>query len=212
VVISKIQDFSKKITWLGHDGFRINTQKSIYFDPFQIKGGPEADLILVSHEHYDHCSPEDIAKIQSVHTLLITTENSADKLSGHVRIMRPGESFIMDNIKIETIPAYNTEKSFHPKSNNGLGFIVECEGISVYHAGDTDFIPEMRDLQVDIALIPVSGTYVMDAEQAVKATLAINPKLAIPMHYGAIVGSPQDAIKFKDGLAGKINVLVFEKE
>lgn len=211
-MISEIQDFAKKIAWLGHDGFRIDTQKTIYFDPFQIKGGPEADLILISHEHHDHCSPEDISKIQSAHTVIITEENSANKLSGDVRIMNPGESFTIDDINIETIPAYNTEKSFHPKTNNWLGFIVECEGTRVYHAGDTDFIPEMRDLQVDIALIPVSGTYVMDAEQAIKATLAINPKLAVPMHYGALVGGPQDAIKFKDGLEGKIDVLVLEKE
>jgi L-ascorbate metabolism protein UlaG (beta-lactamase superfamily) len=117
----------------------------------------------------------------------------------------------VDDITVEAVPSYNTDKAFHPKTNNWLGFIVDVEGVRVYHAGDTDVIPEMKDFTADIAFIPVSGTYVMTAEQAVKAALAINPELAIPMHYGAIVGDEQDAAHFKKALEGKIQVLILEK-
>jgi L-ascorbate metabolism protein UlaG (beta-lactamase superfamily) len=207
-----IQDFSKKITWLGHDGFRIDSKKIIYLDPYGISGGPKADLILISHDHFDHCSPEDVAKIQGSKTVIVTEKDSAKKLSGDVRIVKPGESLNVDDFKIQAVPSYNTDKDFHPKANDWLGFIVEIEGITVYHAGDSDFIPEMNDLKVDIALLPVSGTYVMTADQAVKAALAINPKLAIPMHYGAIVGDEQDALSFKKALEGKVEVLILQKE
>jgi L-ascorbate metabolism protein UlaG (beta-lactamase superfamily) len=112
---------------------------------------------------------------------------------------------------VEAVPSYNVDKDFHPKKNGWLGFILDLEGVRLYHAGDTDFIPEMKDFQVDIAMIPVSGTYVMTAEQALKATLAMNPKLAIPMHYGAIVGNEDDAQKFKRGLEGKVEVQILKK-
>jgi L-ascorbate metabolism protein UlaG (beta-lactamase superfamily) len=207
-----IQDFSKKINWLGHDGFRIDTEKTVYFDPFQIAGGPRADLILISHDHFDHCSPEDVEKIQDSQTVIVTEKDSAKKLSGDVRVLKPGDSLRVDDINIQAVPSYNTDKDFHPKANNWLGFIVEIEGITVYHAGDADFIPEMKDMEVDIALLPVSGTYVMTSSQAVKAAQAIHPKLAIPMHYGAIVGDEQDAFNFKKALEGEIEVLILKKQ
>jgi L-ascorbate metabolism protein UlaG (beta-lactamase superfamily) len=207
-----IQDFSKKINWLGHDGFRIDTEKTVYFDPFQIAGGPRADLIVISHDHFDHCSPEDVEKIQDSQTVIVTEKDSAKKLSGDVRVLKPGDSLRVDDINIQAVPSYNTDKDFHPKANNWLGFIVEIEGITVYHAGDADFIPEMKDMEVDIALLPVSGTYVMTSSQAVKAAQAIHPKLAIPMHYGAIVGDEQDAFNFKKALEGEIEVLILKKQ
>ena len=207
-----INEFSRKIKWLGHDGFRIDAGKTIYLDPYQIAGGPTADLILISHEHFDHCSVEDVAKIQDSNTVIVTEKDSAKKLTGDVRVLKPGDSLTVDDVNIQTVPSYNTDKDFHPQANNWLGFIVETEGVKVYHAGDSDFIPEMKDLEVDIALLPVSGTYVMRADQAVEAALAINPKLAIPMHYGAIVGDEQDALDFKKALEGKVDVLILKKE
>lgn len=207
-----VEKFAKKITWLGHDGFRIDAGKTIYFDPYQIKKGPEADLIFISHEHFDHCSPEDVAKIQGKETVIVTEKNSAKKLSGDIRVMKPGESLTVDDVKIRAVPSYNTNKDFHPKGNSWLGFVVEIDGVRVYHAGDADFIPEMKDLEVDVALIPVSGTYVMTSAEAVQAAQAINPKLAIPMHYGAIVGDEKDALNFKKALEGKIKVVVLQKE
>ncbi|MFH1630463.1 MAG: MBL fold metallo-hydrolase [Pseudomonadota bacterium] len=206
-----IRSFADKITWLGHDGFRIDAGKTVYIDPYQIEGGPVADVILISHDHFDHCSPEDVQKIQGPDTVVVTEKDSAKKLTGDVRVVKPGDTVDLGDVKIEAVPSYNTDKDFHPKKNGWLGFVVETEGVKVYHAGDADFIPEMKNLEVDIALLPVSGTYVMTADQAVKAALAINPKLAIPMHYGAIVGDVQDALNFEKALEGKVDVLVLEK-
>jgi len=206
-----IKEMAQKMVWLGHDCFRIDAEKTIYFDPYEISPGPKADLILISHEHFDHCSPEDVSKIQGPGTVIITDKTSAEKLTGDVRIVAPGESMSLEGIKIEVVPSYNRDKDFHPKQKAWLGFIVEVEGVRIYHAGDTDFIPEMNDLKVDIALLPVSGTYVMTAEQAVEAAMAIQPKLAIPMHYGAIVGDEKDALAFEESLKGKINVRILPK-
>ena len=205
------KSFAENIHWLGHAGFRIDGDKVIYFDPYQIESGPQADLIFISHDHFDHCSPEDVAKIQGPGTIIITEKDSAGKLTGDVRVIKPGETLVLDGVKILGVPSYNTDKDFHPRRNRWLGFLVEMSGISIYHSGDTDFIPEMKELNVDIALLPVSGTYVMTADQAVKAALAIGPELAIPMHYGTIVGGNQDAVTFKSALDGKVPVLILEK-
>jgi L-ascorbate metabolism protein UlaG (beta-lactamase superfamily) len=200
-----------KIKWLGHDSFRIEAEKVIYIDPFQIKTGPKADIILITHEHYDHCSPEDVEKIRAEDTIIVTEKNSAQKLSGNIKIMKPGDTATVAGIKIETVPAYNLNKKFHPKANGWLGFIIEIDGQRIYHAGDADFIPEMSEIQADIAMLPVSGTYVMTAEEAVTAALALRPGTAIPMHYGSIIGSEEDARRFEKELAGRVSVKVLAK-
>lgn len=186
-----------QITWLGHDSFRITDDKIIYIDPWQITGGPPADLILVTHDHYDHLSVEDIKQIRQEGTVIVTTPAAAKKLSGPVRMVKPGDNLSVRGIDVEVVPAYNTNKKFHTKEYGGVGFIVTVDGERIYHAGDTDVIPEMKGLQVDIALLPVSGTYVMTAEEAVKAVEMIQPKQVIPMHFGSIVGSEADAERFK---------------
>ena len=206
-----IQKMADKIVWLGHDAFRVDASKILYFDPYQISGGPKGDLILISHDHFDHCSPEDVAKIQGSKTVVLTDKGSAKKLTGDVRVISPGESLMVGDMKVEAVPSYNMDKDFHPKRNAWLGFIVEIDGVRIYHAGDTDHIPEMKDFKVDIALLPVSGTYVMTADQAVKAALSIHPKLAIPMHYGAIVGDEKDALRFQKALEGQIPVRILTK-
>ncbi len=207
-----IETLLNKIHWLGHDGFRIEASKVICLDPYQIKSTVPADIILVSHDHFDHCSPDDIQKILKKDTVIITDKASAGKLTGDVRVVQPGDRLTVQGVEIEIVPAYNTNKQFHPKSDGKLGFIITLDGARVYHAGDTDFIPEMKKIKADIALLPVSGTYVMTADEAVEAALAINPKFAIPMHYGAIVGSESDAKQFADKLKGKIEVKILPQE
>ena len=204
-----VSDVVKNITWLGHDGFLIKGDgKAIVIDPFQVRQCEPADIILITHEHYDHCSPEDIQKIQKASTVILTEADSAKKLSGDVRVVQPGDKLTVSGIPIEAVPAYNTNKSFHPKENGWLGFVLTVDGVRIYHGGDTDLIPEMDSLEADIALLPVSGTYVMTAEEAVQAVKAIKPKLVIPMHYGAIVGSVDDARRFSDALAGICEVVL----
>lgn len=206
-----VKEYAKKINWLGHDGFLVGGSKTVYIDPFKIVKGKSADLILVTHEHYDHCSPDDIGKIIKQNSVIITEKDSAKKLRGDVRIMKPGDSLTVEGVKISAVPAYNLNKQFHPGSKGWLGFIVEMDGVRIYHSGDTDFIPEMKSITADIALLPVSGTYVMDAEEAVQAALTIKPKIAVPMHYGAIVGDASDAARFKQALQGKVDVLILNK-
>ena len=207
-----IETLLEKIHWLGHDGFRIDAAAVIYIDPYQIKSDVPADIILVSHDHFDHCSPDDIKKIQKKNTVIITEKTSAGKLSGDIRIVQPGDTVTALDIAVEIVPAYNTNKQFHPKAAGMLGFILTVEGVRIYHAGDADFIPEMKNIKADIALLPVSGTYVMTADEAAQAALAINPKIAIPMHYGAIVGAASDAKTFADKLQGKVEVKILKQE
>lgn len=213
------------ITRVNHASFKIKTNdnKIIYTDPYNIPTSDKADLILISHEHYDHCSPQDIQKIIKPETVIVTVADCQSKLSSvaskikDIKLVVPYKSLEVNGIKIETVPAYNTNKfrspgmPFHPKENEWVGFIFTVDGKRIYHAGDTDFIPEMKSLQnIDVALLPISGTYVMTPEEAGQAAIAIKPKIAIPMHYAAIIGSDTDAIKFKE-LAKGINVIILPK-
>jgi len=207
-----VDTVAARIHWLGHDTFRIDGPVTIYFDPYKIGGGPPADLILISHEHYDHCSPEDLARIQGPETSIVTVKACCQKITGEIKVVVPGDSLNVKGIPIQVVPAYNIGKKFHPKVNRWLGFIVEIDGVKIYHAGDTDLIPEMQEIEADIALLPVSGTYVMTAEEAVEAALAIKPALAIPMHYGTLVGELADAERFSRLLEGKIPVKILKKE
>ena len=203
----------KGIHWLGHDTFKIAGEKVIYTDPFKIKKKDTADIILITHEHRDHCSPEDVKKIQGADTVIVATADCAGKLSGNIKVVKPGDKINVEGIEIEAVPSYNTNKQFHTKDKGWVGYIFTVQGQRIYIAGDTDHIPEMKTFKdIDIAFIPVSGTYVMTADEAVKAALDIKPKIAIPMHYGSIVGSKDDAKKFADGLKGKIEVVVMQEE
>ncbi len=228
----------EKIKWLGHDSMMVDSVGSqfpvIYFDPYQIETKDKsdttedkedgskikADIILITHEHYDHCSPEDVKKIMGNDTVIVTEKDSAKKLKkelgktveGKIEVVAPGENITLKGVNIVAVPSYNINKQFHPKKNNWLGFVVDIGGVKVYHAGDTDFIPEMFDIGCDIAFLPVSGTYVMTAQEAVEAAIAIKTQIAIPMHYGSLVGSDGDAQDFSKALEGKIDVKILMRE
>jgi L-ascorbate metabolism protein UlaG (beta-lactamase superfamily) len=202
----------KNIHWLGHDTFKVVGEKVIYTDPFKIKKNDTADIVLITHEHFDHCSPEDVKKIQGPNTVIVATSDCAQKLSGKIKVVKPGDKINVEGIEIEAVPAYNTNKQFHTKDKGWVGYIFTVQGQRIYIAGDTDYIPEMKNFKVDIALLPVSGTYVMTADEAVKAALDIKPKVAIPMHYGSIVGSEKDAKKFADSLREKIEVVILKEQ
>lgn len=207
----KVQKILNSIKWYGHASVMIKREKVIYFDPFELPAGAEkADIILITHEHYDHFSPEDIKKIQKENTIVVSTPDVIAKVKGEKREIFPGKEIEIDGIKIRAVPAYNVDKRFHPKEKKWVGYILEIEGVTLYHAGDTDFIPEMKNLgKIDIAFLPVGGTYTMNAKEAAEAANVISPAVAIPMHWGSIVGSESDAEVFRKEC--KVNVKILPK-
>jgi len=201
----------KNIKWLGHASFKIIGEKIIYIDPWKLKKRDKADIILITHYHYDHFSPADISKIQTDQTVIVLPEGDEGKLKGNIKKIKSGDYLNIDGVTIEAVPAYNINKSYHPKEKGWVGYIIKIRGFSIYHAGDTDFIPEMKKIKVDIAFLPIGGTYTMNAEEAAKACAAFNPEIAIPMHYGDIVGSGEDAKKFKEMSPVKVEILKKEE-
>ena len=212
-----------KISWLGHDSFVIKNGKTVFVDPFKLRSNPgKADILLISHEHFDHLSLDDIKKVSNENTTIITIPAVKKELAGlklkDVRAARPGDKVTVGDVTIELVPAYNLNKFrepgkvVHPKEDGKAGFIIGMKGLRIYHAGDTDAIPEMKGLKPDIAMLPVSGTYVMTPEEAAQATKMVEPKLVIPMHYGAIVGSEQDALKFKQLVSTTTPVQILKPE
>lgn len=198
-----------ELRWLGHAGFCILFEgKKIYVDPFQIQRQEEADMILITHSHYDHCSIQDIEKIAKDGTVVVLPADAQSKVTRinkkiEMQVVEPGDSLDLDKVKIEVVPAYNLGKEFHPKSEGWMGYVVKLGNVVVYHAGDTDSIPEMQKLtgygkkgNEFLALLPVGGKYTMNAEEAAAAALVIRPTLAVPMHYGSVIGSRGDAEQF----------------
>jgi L-ascorbate metabolism protein UlaG (beta-lactamase superfamily) len=195
--------------WLGHDGYKlvVNEKTIIYIDPYKISKSHynknDADIILISHNHFDHLSMDDLRHIIGNNTTIVAAKECIDQLKNvgvrETKGVVPSDTLSVQGIPIEAVPAYNTNKHFHPKADRKVGFIITLNNMRIYHAGDTDEIPEMSAAEPDVALVPVSGTYVMSAEEAAKAVNEkIKPKkLAIPMHYGSIVGTEKDAVKFK---------------
>ncbi len=216
-----------KLEFLGHSGFLITASggKRIAIDPYNVSDKVEkVDLILVTHSHYDHCSIKDITHLARSGTIVVAPPDAQSKITHiegvEMQVVEVGDEFAFGAIKIESLPAYNVEKNFHPKSEGWLGYLVKIENVIIYHAGDSDKIPEMQKLSgygkhgnIFVALLPVSGTYVMTAEEAASVASLLNPTYAIPMHYGAgVAGAVQDAEKFVK-LCDAVNVqaMVLEK-
>jgi L-ascorbate metabolism protein UlaG (beta-lactamase superfamily) len=214
------------LKWLGHSGFLIKNSKVIYIDPYKIPENSEkADLILITHSHYDHCSVEDIEKILKNGTKVILPADCQSKVvrfsvSLDIHVVSVGDEIDLENVRIFAIPAYNKDKPFHPKEEGWLGYLIKTENVLIYHSGDTDFIPEMQKLtghkqkDVDfVALLSVGGRFTMSAEEAFEAVKMIKPNIAIPMHYGSVVGNKEDAEEFKELCEEEgFNVKILEKE
>jgi L-ascorbate metabolism protein UlaG (beta-lactamase superfamily) len=210
-----------EVAWLGHSGFRVGAgARSIYIDPYRVPpGARKADLILITHGHYDHFSPQDVERLTKPTTELIAPAAVAERLGGRVRSVAPGEEIEPENVRgvsVRAIAAYNTSKRnpegrvFHPREAGGVGYEVNVRGERLYHAGDTDVIPEMDEVAgVDIALLPVSGTYVMTAGEAAEAARRIQPRVAVPMHWGEHLGTREDALAF--ARQAPVEVAIMEK-
>ena len=188
---------------LCHSSIKINKEKVIYIDPFKIeKNYNDADIVFITHDHYDHYSEEDIDKVINENTTIIIPEELLTKLlrkginKNAIITVEPNKNYMVQGIKFETISAYNTNKTFHPKENGWVGYIIEIKGVRYYIAGDTDITEENRRVKYDVAFVPVGGTYTMDFKEAAQLINEIQPKIAVPIHYGSVVGTKQDAINF----------------
>ena len=193
----------ENIEVLYHSSIRISKNKVIYIDPFKIdKDYNDADIVFITHDHFDHYSEEDIDKVINENTTIIIPEELLTKLlrkginKNAIITVEPNEKYMVQGIKFETIPAYNTNKTFHPKENDWVGYIITLDGIRYYIAGDTDITEENRKVKCDVAFVPVGGTYTMDFKEAAQLINEIQPKIAVPIHYGSIVGTEQDATDF----------------
>jgi L-ascorbate metabolism protein UlaG (beta-lactamase superfamily) len=205
-----------EITWLKHDAFLLKGDGIVVaIDPYELRSVPEkADLVLVTHDHFDHCDPNSVRLVAKPDAVIVAPQNAASKLGKNVRVVKAGDVLTEKGVTIKVVPAYNVRperQRFHPKNYGGVGYLITLAGKTIYHPGDTDLIPEMDNLgQVDIALLPVSGTYVMDAQEAAEAVKRIKPNHVIPMHYGSVVGSKADAEKFAQLVAGQTTVHILE--
>jgi len=203
---------AQHISWLGHSSVKIKGSCIVYIDPWKIKTEEKADLILISHSHSDHFSPDDIKKIQKKETVILAPQDCLSPLSGDVRAMKPGDTAVVCGVTVTAVPAYNINKSFHPRSHGGLGFLITADGKTIYYCGDTDRIPEMDQIRADIVILPVGGTYTMTVEEAAQAVNGINPELAIPIHFGDIVGSVEDARHFQKLCTVAVSILPVSRD
>lgn len=206
------------IHWLGHDSFRIDGSVTVYIDPWQVgRGAPPADVIFITHDHYDHLSLPDIEQLAGPDTVLVGPAAVTSQVRGVKTVtIAAGGSETVRGVAVSAVSAYNIDKFrepgkvFHPREAGHLGYVIELDGRRVYHAGDTDVIPEMAGVVCDVALLPVSGIYVMTAEEAATACGMISAGAVVPMHYGTVAGSADDAVRLQ-GLCG-VPVVVLPDE
>lgn len=208
----------ENIEVLCHSSIRISKEKVIYIDPFKInKNYNDADIIFITHDHYDHYSEEDIDKVIKEDTTIVISKDLLKKLlkkginKNAIIVAEPNKEYETQGINFNTIPAYNINKKFHPKENNWLGYIITINNVKYYVAGDTDITDENRKVKCDVAFVPVGGTYTMDFKEAAQLINEIKPKIAVPIHYGSIVGTEQDARNFINLLNSEIKGAILIK-
>jgi len=196
------------IRWLGHAVLMIKGKRVVYIDPFQLKFPDIGDLILITHDHDHHCSPDDVKWLRKGSTVIVCPPSCVGQFEGDIRGAKPGDSLSIKGLAIDVVPAYTPEGAFHPRESGGVGYLLTLEdGLRIYHAGDTGVIPEMQDIKADVALLPVGGKYTMDAAEAAQAANWIRPLLAIPMHWGSVIGSKEDAERFRELCEVKVRIL-----
>lgn len=208
----------ENIEILCHSSIRINKEKVIYIDPFKIdKNYNDADIIFITHDHYDHYSEEDIDKVKKADTVIVVPEELLTKVlrkgfrQDYIITVEPNKKYMVESIGFTTVPAYNTNKQFHPKENEWVGYIIEIKGVKYYIAGDTDITEENKNVKCDVAFVPVGGTYTMDFKEAAQLINEIKPKIAVPIHYGSVVGTMQDATDFSKLLHPEIECKILMK-
>jgi L-ascorbate metabolism protein UlaG (beta-lactamase superfamily) len=209
----------ENIHWLGHDSFRLDGSATVYIDPWKLPAGqPAAGVILVTHEHFDHLSVADIATLAGPDTVVVGPASVTGQLRDLATVtLAPGERAEVNGLDVLAVPAYNVSKfrepghPYHPRDAGGLGYVIALDGVRYYHAGDTDAVPEMADVQCDVALLPVGGTFTMTAEEAAAACELIDAAAAVPMHYGEIVGDVRDAERFRDDCRIPVTILPLER-
>lgn len=210
-----------KVHWLGHDSFVLQGSKTVIIDPFKANGEYKADVLMITHEHFDHLSDDDIDRFTTPSTTIVASricEGPLRQRRNEKKFVEPGSKLEVKGIAIEAVPAYNLNKFrepgkvFHPRVDGRVGYVLTLDGARFYHAGDSDATPEMKALDVDVAFLPVSGTYVMTAEEAADAARAMKAKVVVPMHFGSIVGERGDAERFKRLLGSSRSVEILEKE
>lgn len=193
----------ERVTWFRQAAIRwIDDERTIYVDPWGVPtGAPPADVILITHAHFDHFQPDQIAMLSTTATRLVAPHDVAAELTGHVTSVAPGESHEVAGLRFTTVPAYNVVEErleMHPRANRWVGYLLEFGGATHYHAGDTDHAPELDEVRTDVAFLPIGGTYTMDVPEAAGLARSIAPRLAVPMHYGFVVGSPGDGERFRE--------------
>lgn len=211
----EIEKYLENINVLCHSCIKINKEKTIYIDPFRINEEyNDADIIFITHDHYDHYSENDINKVRNKNTIIVAPESLLNNLirmgfdKDSIITVEPNEEETVQEIRFETVPAYNISKKFHPKENNWVGYIIEIDEIKYYIAGDTDITDENRKVKCDVAFVPVGGTYTMDYKEAASLINEIKPKIAVPIHYGSIVGIKRDGQDFVNLLDSDIKGII----
>lgn len=198
------------IDWYGHASFRIKASPLIYIDPWRVaRNGSAADAILITHDHYDHCSPADVEKLRGPYTMVITNAAGAAVL-GKVNVLRPWQVMNVGRASIRAVPAYN---GHHPEQFGGLGFVISLNHYDIYYAGDTGLIPEMSKIRCDIAILPIGGRQTMDWQEAIEAIRRLRPRWVIPSHWGSASegGSLLDVKAFTKGVEGLAEIVIPER-